>query len=188
MTQLGYEYKADSEIPIIGKESNIRLGTLIYNDVVIGDYFQTGHNALVRENTKIGNHVLVGTNTVIDGHSTIDDFVKIETNCYICSHSTIGSQVFIGPGVVFTNDKYPLKLRDTYKPVGPTIESNVTIGANVTICPGVTIGTGSFIGAGAVVAKDVAPHKLVKASKAEVVETPSYLDEVNMALNWKKHL
>ena len=42
---------------------------------------------------------------------------------------TIGNYVFVGPGVVFTNDKYPLRRRAAYQPRGAIVEDNVSIGA-----------------------------------------------------------
>lgn len=73
----------------------------------------------------------------------------------------IGDNVFIGPHVVFTNDKYPPS-EGAWKTGPPTIvEDYVSIGANATILPGVTIGRSARVGAGAVVTKDVKPGMLV---------------------------
>ena len=187
-TILGLRYKDDCRPFRIGKNGFIRSGSVIYGDVSAGDFFQTGHNVLVREHTVFGDHIVVGTNTVIDGHVVMGDFVKIESNCYIPTHVTIGSRVFIGPGVVLTNDKYPLKMRDEYKPGGPTIEEGVTLGAGVVVCPGVVIGGGCFVAAGAVVTKDVPPMSLVKGVPAVVMPLPDNLRELNVALSWRKYL
>jgi len=133
---IGYKYKEDCRPVTLGDNCYIRIGTIIYADVLTGDDFQTGHNVMIRERTTFGNHIVVGTNTVIDGNVKIDDFVKIETNCYIPTHVTIGKRVFIGPGVVMTNDRYPQKMRDEYKPEGPVLEDGVTIGGGEHYCPG----------------------------------------------------
>jgi len=184
---VGLKYKEDAEDVTFGNGARIRMGTIIYGDVKAGDDFQTGHNVMIRENTTIGNHVVVGTNTVIDGTVTIGDFVKIESNCYIPTHVRIGNKVFMGPGVTITNDRYPLKLRDEYKPEGPVIEDGVTLGGGCTICPGVRIGADSFIAAGAVVTKDVPPKSLVIGVPGEIRLLPEKLDERNMALSWRKY-
>jgi acetyltransferase-like isoleucine patch superfamily enzyme len=131
---------------------------------------------------------VVGTNTVIDGHVVFGDFVKIESNSYIPTHVTIGSRVFIGPGVVLTNDRYPLKLRDEYKPEGPIIEDGVTLGGGVVVCPGIIIGKGSFVAAGAVVTKDVPPLSLVKGVPGVSTPLPENLRELNVALSWRGYL
>ena len=168
--------------------ATIRSGTVIYADVVIGEHFQSGHNALIREHTEIGRHVVVGTNTVIEGQVTIGDFVKIESNCFIPTCAVIGSRVFLGPHVVLTNDRYPLRRRHKYKPEGPVIEDNVSLGAGAVVLPGVRIGAGSFIAAGAVVTADVPPYTLVCGVPGKGEPLPEHLREANMALSWRKYL
>ena len=94
---VGLKYKDDCQPVKMGENCVIRAGTIIYGDVILGNYIQTGHNAMIRENTVIGDHVVIGTNVVIDGNVTIGNFVKIETNCYIPTHVKIGNRVFFGP-------------------------------------------------------------------------------------------
>lgn len=169
----------------------IRRGATIYRDVIAGDNFQTGHNVMIRGQTRIGDHVVVGTGTVIDGLVEIGSFVKIESNCYIPTHVKIGNRVFIGPNVVITNDRFPLKMRDEYLrdgPQGATIEDLVTIGGGVTLCPGVRIGRGSFIAAGAVVTRDVPEMSFVSGVPGRIKPLPDKLREPNMALSWRKYL
>jgi len=178
----------EKPVPKLGVKCVIRSGSVIYHSVDVGDYFQTGHNVVVRENTKIGDHVVIGTNSVIDGQVTIGDFVKIETACYIPTHVEIGSRVFFGPNVVLTNDNLPLKQRDSYKPQGPIIEDGVTLGAGVLVMPNVRIGEGAFVAAGAIVSKDIPPYSLVIGRAAEVKEMPEVLMERNIALSWMKYI
>ena len=184
---VGYGVDDQDKQVVLGDNCNIRAGTIIYHSVDVGDYFQTGHNALVREKTRIGDHVVLGTNSIIDGNVTIGDFVKIESACYIPTHVTIGTRVFFGPGVTLTNDRYPLRLRDSYEPLGPVIEDDVTIGGGVTVCPGVKIGQGSFVAAGAIVTKNVPPMSLV-VGVGDVRSLPEKLREKNMALSWRKFM
>ena len=186
--QIGLQYRPDCRPVKLGHGARIRAGTIIYADVEIGDDFQTGHHVLIREKTFIGHHVVVGTNTVIDGQVTIGDFVKIESNCYIPTHVTIGTRVFLGPNVTLTNDRYPLKLRDSYKPEGPIIEDGVTLGAGVVVCPGVRIGHDAFVAAGTVVTKDVPPWSMVMGVPGRISPLPEKLRERNLALSWRKYL
>ena len=113
---IGLKYREDCQPAVLGNGARIRAGSIVYADVSAGIDFQTGHHVMIREKTSIGDHVVVGTNTVIDGHATIGSFVKIESNCYIPTHATLGNRVFLGPNVTLTNDRYPLKMRDHYKP------------------------------------------------------------------------
>jgi len=185
---VGLKYTPDCRAVRLGRSARIRVGTIIYADVEIGDYFQTGHHVMIREKTRIGDHVVVGTNTVIDGNVTIGDFVKIESNCYIPTHVIIGNRVFFGPNVTLTNDRYPLKMRDQYRPAGPIIEDGVTLGAGVVICPGLRLGADSFVAAGAVVTKDIPPGSLVMGVPGRITPLPDKLRERNMALSWRKYL
>ena len=185
---VGLRYREGCGPAVLGDHVTVRSGAVVYGDVVMGERCQTGHNVLIREHTRIGRHVVIGTNTVIDGQVEIGDFVKIESNCYIPTHVTIGSRVFFGPGVVLTNDKYPLKDRDNYRPDGPIIEDGVTLGAGVVIAPGVRVGEGSFVAAGAVVTRDVEPNTLIKGVPGRAYPLPEKLTETNIALSWRKFL
>lgn len=185
---LGLEYKENCGLFRMGNSCCIRAGSIIYGDVTAGNDFQTGHNVVIRENTTFGNHVVIGTNTVIDGHVLVGDFTKIESNCYIPTHVTIGSRVFIGPGVVLTNDKYPQKMRDQYQPIGPVIEDGVSLGGGVVVIPEVTVGRGSFVAAGSVVTKNIPPMSFVRGVPGEILPLPEHLREFNMAKNWRKYL
>jgi len=181
---LGLRYKNDCRKTTIGGNALIRDNVIIYADVEIGDDFKTGHFVTIRENTRIGNRVVIGTNTVIDGNVVIGDFVKIESNVYIPTHTIVGNYVFIGPGAVFTNDKYPQRLRDQYEPKGPILEDSVSIGANATLLPGVRIGEGSIVAAGSVVTKDIPAWSLAKGIPAVITSLPPKLKERNKAKKW----
>ncbi len=185
---IGWKYKVDCKPVRFGTGCVVRAGTIIYADVEAGDDFQTGHNVLIREKTKMGSHIVIGSNTVIDGYVVMGDFVKIVANCYIPTNVEIGSRVFLGPSVTLTNDRYPLKMRDQYKPQGPILEDNVTLSGGVVVCPGVRIGRGSFIAAGAVVTKDVPPFSMVKGVPGRIVQLREELLEPNTALAWRKYV
>lgn len=168
----------DGDPPSIGSDATIRSGTIIYSDVEIGDRFQTGHNAIVREQTAIGDDVVVGTNTVIDGTTTIGSSVSLQTGVYVPPYTDIGDQVFLGPHAVCTNDPYPVRRDDGL--VGPTLSDHVSVGANAVILPGVTVGEGSFVAAGAVVTEDVPPETLAVGAPATHEPLPEPLDGRNL--------
>jgi acetyltransferase-like isoleucine patch superfamily enzyme len=155
---VGYNYQENAAPVQIGEDAIVRSGTVIYQDVTIGDSFMTGHNVLIRENMTIGDDVLVGTNTVIDGSSSIGSHVSFQTGVYVPSETTIGNNVFLGPHAVLTNDSYPI--RQSANIEGPTIKEGVSIGANATVLPGITIGKNAFVAAGAVVTEDIPPDTL----------------------------
>lgn len=151
----------------IGKNAVIRSNSIIYSNVEIGDNLRTGHNVLIRERTRIGDDVLIGTNVVIEGDTIIGSHVSIQSNAYIPINTIIEDYVFLGPGVVLTNDKYPI--REERKLVGPRIRKGASIGANAIIQPKIEVGEGAIIGSGSVVTKDVPPWKIALGVPAKVV-------------------
>lgn len=152
-----------------GENPHIRSGSIIYDDVEVGDNFRTGHNVFIREKTKIGHNTMLGTNSVIDGNCTIGSYVSIQTGVYITAYTKIEDHVFIGPCVVTANDKY-MKSYPGKVLMGPTIRKGAKIGANATLLPGVVIGEGAVVGAGSVVTRDVNPHTTVVGNPARELE------------------
>ncbi|MDP3565091.1 MAG: DapH/DapD/GlmU-related protein [Methanoregula sp.] len=157
----------------IGKNSVIRSGTILYCDVITGDFFQTGHNVVIREETRIGDHVSIGTATVIDGHTTIGNDVSLQSRVYIPTNTRIGNHVFIGPNAIFTNDRYPPNRSG--KLSGPQVMDGAAIGANTTILPGVCIGECALVAAGAIVTRDVPDHMMAIGTPAKIMELPKIM-------------
>ncbi|AEG18533.1 acyltransferase [Methanobacterium paludis] len=174
---IGLKYKVRSKPPLIGKNSLIRSNSIIYNDVEIGDNFQTGHGVTIREKTKIGDNVLVGTNSIIEGHCSIGDNVSIQSNVYIPTNTIIEDYVFIGPCACFTNDKYPIRVDFDLK--GPVIKRGASIGANSTFLSNVKIGEGAMVAAGAIVTHEVPPFFLAIGAPAKIKPLPKHLKTLN---------
>ncbi len=156
-----------------GSYCHIRSGATIYERVVIGDYVETGHNIMIREDTVIGNHTVIGTHTIIDGHVRIGSNVRIETGVYIPPETIIGDNVFLGPFVVITNDRYPLSRRLK----GATIEDGAVIGANAVLVAGVRIGRNAVVAAGSIVTRDIPPETVVAGVPAKPISTRSRYEE-----------
>ena len=174
---IGLKYKSRSNPPIIGKNAFIRSNTVIYDDVEIGDDFKTGHGVVVREKTRIGDDVLIGTNSVIEGNCTIGSNIKIQSNVYIPIKTIIEDNVFVGPCVCLTNDKYPIRIDFDLK--GPIIRKGASVGANSTFLSGVEIGEGSMVAAGAIVTHDVPSYYLAIGAPARIKPLPSHLRTLN---------
>ncbi|RBQ24627.1 Bifunctional protein GlmU [Candidatus Methanobinarius endosymbioticus] len=176
--KLGVKYKRFSKPPVFGKTILLRSNTVIYNDVVIGDDFKTGHNVVIRENTKIGDDVLIGTNTVIEGNCTIGSNVRIQSNVYIPTNSVIEDNVFIGPCACFTNDRYPVRVEYDLK--GPQIRKGASVGANTTFLSNIEVGESAIVAAGAVVTRTVPSFYLAIGTPAKIKPLPEYLRVFNM--------
>lgn len=174
---VGVPYAETSRPPVIGQDGVIRGGTIIYDDVTVGDGFQTGHHALVREQTDIGDDVLVGTKTVLDGNCEIGNSVSFQTGVYVPSETRIGDRVFLGPHATLLNDRYPIRTEEPLQ--GPILEPDVSIGGNATILPGVEVGERAFVAAGAVVTEDVPPKTLAIGAPARFERLPEELQGTN---------
>lgn len=162
---LGYRTGRRIELtgPVIGRDAVIRSGTVIYASVRIGDGLQTGHNVTIREQNEIGDRLNIWNNSTIDYGCRIGHDVKIHNNVYICQYTVIEDDVFIAPGVMTTNDLYPVNYEGLK---GPVIRKGARIGANATLLPGVVIGEGALIGSGSVVTRDVPPGAIAFGAPA----------------------
>jgi acetyltransferase-like isoleucine patch superfamily enzyme len=153
---------------VIGRDAVVRPFTTIYAGSLIGDRFQTGQGASIREDNRIGDDVSVGTNAVLEFGNEIGKGVRIHSGCFL-EMATVEDFVFLGPHVVFTDDPHPMGC-PRYKEClgGVTVRTLAKVGANVTLLPGVVIGRGALIGAGSVVVKSV-PDGVVAAGNPAVV-------------------
>jgi len=163
---------ADGELnTTIGKNAVIRSHTVIYAGNIVGDNFQTGNKANVRELNQIGNNVSIGTLSVVEHHVTIGNGVRIHTQVFIPEYTIIEENCWIGPNAVFTNAKYPNSPMAKKELSGCYLEKESVVGANCTLLPGVRIGTRAIIGAGAVVTKDVLPGMVMTGNPAKHTNT-----------------
>lgn len=143
------EYKEGKQFPTVGKGTKvweIHLSN-IHPDVVIGEDCRIHSHCWIGEGVKIG------------------DRVKIQAFTFIPTGVTIEDNVFIGPRVTFTNDKYPPSGGTGWLPT--LVKRNASIGAGATILPGLTIGENAKVGAGSVVTKDVPDSTTVCGNPAK---------------------
>jgi acetyltransferase-like isoleucine patch superfamily enzyme len=166
------EYLGEKDFPgvTIGDNAVIRPGSTIYCEVTIGDQFQCGHNVIIREKTVIGNNTSVGSASVIEGYSSIGNNVRIQSMVFVPTNTEIADGVFIGPGAVLTNDRYPPSEKKDLS--GPFLEENSVIGAGSIILPGIRIGKCAAVAAGTVVTHDVPAGMMAVGSPAKVRKMP----------------
>lgn len=154
----------------IGKSAIIRPFTTIYAGNEIGDFLQTGQGVSIREDNYIADSVSVGTNTVLEFGNRIGSNVRIHSSCFL-EMVTIEEDVFVGPGVVFTDDPHPMGC-PRYKEClgGATVARFARIGAGSVILPGVHVGRNSLVGAGSLVAEDVPDDTVVGGHPARKIK------------------
>jgi UDP-2-acetamido-3-amino-2,3-dideoxy-glucuronate N-acetyltransferase len=124
----------------------------------------------------IGPGTRIGTFVEVQSGVEIGKDCKIQSHSFLCSGVTIEDEVFIGHGVMFTNDLYPaatnadgsLQTAADWEMVPTRICRRASVGSGATILP-VTIGEGALVAAGAVVTQDVPPFAIVAGVPAKVV-------------------
>jgi UDP-2-acetamido-3-amino-2,3-dideoxy-glucuronate N-acetyltransferase len=124
----------------------------------------------------IGDETKIGAFVEIQKGATIGARCKISSHTFICEGVMLEDEVFVGHGVMFTNDRYPrattadgaLQTDADWEVVSTRVKRGASIGSNATIIAGVTIGEGAVIGAGAVVTRDVPPGTIVAGVPATV--------------------
>jgi acetyltransferase-like isoleucine patch superfamily enzyme len=140
----------------------------------IGSGVKIWHQAQIRENVSIGPNCIIGKGVYIDFGVSIGANSKLQNGVYVYHGVTIEDGVFLGPGVILTNDKTPRAINpagsiktDADWQVSPIqVKHGASIGAGVIVLPGVTIGEFAMVGAGAVVSRDVPPHGLAYGNPA----------------------
>lgn len=143
--------------------ADVQLGT----DVVIRDFVNL-YGCTIGDGSRVGAFVEIQKGVVIGKNC------KISSHSFLCEGVILEDGVFIGHGVMFTNDKRPravnsdgsLQTEADWNCLETRVGRMASIGSNATILPGITIGEGAMIGAGAVVTKDVPAHTIVKGNPA----------------------
>ena len=183
---VGFRYHRESGPARIGAHGILRFGTVIYGDVTIGDYFQSGHYTVIRAKVRMGDYCTVTNHSTLEGLIRFGDGVRVMSHVYIPSRTWFGDRVFVGPGTVFLNERVPGRLDHGPTPRGAMVEDDVMIGGGCTILPGVTIGTMSFIAAGTLVTKDIPPRSFVMGRPGEIRPLPPHLDRGNSEHLWRQ--
>jgi acetyltransferase-like isoleucine patch superfamily enzyme len=149
----------------------------VEEDVEIGAGTRVWANAHLRRGARIGAGCVIGSDVTVDLGVVVGDHCKVQNAALLYSGLTLGRGVFVGPAVVFTNDRLPRAVSRDGEPLtaaqwahGTTVVADgASIGANATVVAGVTIGAWAMVGAGAVVSRDVEAYALTLGVPARAV-------------------
>jgi UDP-2-acetamido-3-amino-2,3-dideoxy-glucuronate N-acetyltransferase len=150
----------------------------VNDNVQLGENVKIFHPQLVNlYGCKIDDETKIGTFVEIQKNVSIGKRCKISSHSFLCEGVAIEDEVFIGHGVMFTNDIYPrstnldgsLQTEADWAVIETRVKRGASIGSNATILAGLTIGERALIGAGAVVKRDVADYAIVAGVPAKVV-------------------
>jgi acetyltransferase-like isoleucine patch superfamily enzyme len=130
---------------------------------------------------EIGDGVKIGTFVEIQKNAKIGNRCKISSHTFICEGVTLEDEVFVGHGVMFTNDLYPratngtgaLQTEADWQCIPTLVRRGASIGSGATLLCGITIGEGAVVGAGSVVTKDVPAGAVVAGNPARILRRNS---------------
>jgi UDP-2-acetamido-3-amino-2,3-dideoxy-glucuronate N-acetyltransferase len=143
-------------------------------NVSVGAGTTIWHRVQLRTGASIGNECIVGRDAFIDEGVSIGNRVKIQNAALVYHGVTVEDGVFIGPGAILTNDRYPRAITSTgdlakgsdWKVSPIMLREGCSIGAGAVVVAGVEVGKFATVGAGAVVTHDVTNFALVAGSPA----------------------
>ncbi|HEY2471979.1 MAG TPA: acyltransferase [Terracidiphilus sp.] len=126
---------------------------------------------------EIGDETKIGAFVEIQKNAKVGRRCKISSHTFICEGVTIEDNVFIGHGVMFTNDTYPrsttgegeLQTEADWKVETTVVKRGASIGTGATILPNTCIGENAIVGAGSVVTRDVPANAVIAGNPARVL-------------------
>jgi UDP-2-acetamido-3-amino-2,3-dideoxy-glucuronate N-acetyltransferase len=135
----------------------------------IGEGTRVWHLAQVREGARIGRDCRIGRGAYVGPGVVIGDRCKLQNHALVYEPAMLEDGVFVGPGVVFTNDTQPravdpegnIKEADDWTAVGVVVREGASIGARAVCVAPVEVGRWAMVAAGAVVTRDVPDFALV---------------------------
>ncbi len=139
------------------QSKNIGVNTVIWQFCVILKNAIIGNNCNINFNVFIENDVVIGDNVTVKSGVQLWDGMIVEDN------------VFIGPNVTFTNDKFPRSKQYPDMFQKTIVKKGASIGAGSVILCGIQIGENAMIGAGSVVTKNVPANELWFGNPAKFI-------------------
>jgi len=143
-------------------------------DVSVGPGTAIWQRAQVRRGARIGSECVIGRDVFVDVEVTVGNRVKVQNGALLYHGLSVEDGVFIGPGAILTNDRYPRAITvsgdlagdDDWTVAPILLRHGCSVGAGAVIVAGVEVGTYAMIGAGAVVTRDVPGHSMVAGNPA----------------------
>ncbi len=136
---------------------------------MIGEGTRIWQFVVVLPGAHIGRDCNICAHCFLENDVRLGDRVTVKNGVQLWDGTTLADDVFIGPNVTFSNDRYPRS--KVYPEAFERIEigRGASIGAGAVLLPGVTVGAGALVGAGAVVTEPVPERAVVAGNPARVL-------------------
>ena len=153
----------------VADDATICCGAVVYAGASVGHRAIVGDQSQVRERGVLGERSVLGRGSTIDFDTIVGARVSIQTLVYVTAGTIVEDDVFIGPGVVMTNDDTMARHGAETPLRGATLRRACRVGGGVVLTPAVVIGEEAFVAAGAVVVRDVPERAVVMGVPARAV-------------------
>ena len=134
----------------------------------VGDGTRVWAFAHVLPGAVIGADCNICDHVFIENDVVVGDRVTIKSGVQLWDGIRLGDDVFVGPNVTFTNDRFPRSKQYPVEFPRTEIAPGASLGGGSVILPGVRVGRGAMVGAGAVVTKDVPANAIVVGNPARI--------------------
>lgn len=133
---------------------------------LIGEDTRIWQFVVILPKARIGSDCNICAHCFIESNVTIGDRVTVKSGVQLWDGVRLEDDVFVGPNVTFTNDKYPRSRIYPEEFSSVVIRKGASIGGGAVLLPGIEIGEGAVVGAGAVVTKSVLAGEIVVGNPA----------------------
>ena len=135
----------------------------------VGESTNIWQFTVVLSGARIGDACNICSHCFIENDVVIGDRVTIKNGVQLWDGLRVGDDVFIGPNVTFSNDKFPRSKHHQAHVLRTEVEAGASLGAGATILPGLKVGRNAMVGAGAVVTRSVPANAIVVGNPARIV-------------------
>ena len=161
----------------IDPTARVHASAHIEDGATLGAGTSAWHQAQVRTGAVVGSGTIIGKGAYIGADVHVGANCKIQNYSCVYEGTTLEDGVFVGPEVVFTNDRFPrainpdgtIKAARDWDCIGATVRFGAAVGSRSVVLPGIIIGRWALVGAGSVVTKDVPDHALVVGNPAHAI-------------------